>query len=177
MTQPDSATTGKAGAATGKSGATAGKPGQGARNLVQRVLVALVLIPLALALAYAGGAAWTALVTVVAIGLYVEWLMVIGKVKAVSVTVSGAVALALSGVCLALGLVDFAVVVLGLGLVVVTVLAAGHRSWAAAGWKRPSPTTRTATSFRRRTRNMPAGWSSNRAQVATTSAAARAAAT
>jgi phosphatidate cytidylyltransferase len=134
VTQPDPATTGKVGIATGEAGAAIGKPGQGARNLMQRILVALVLIPLALALAYAGGAAWTALVTVVAIGLYVEWLMVVGGVKAISVTASGAVALALAGACLALGLVDFAVVVLGLGLVVVVVLAAGHRSWAAAGF-------------------------------------------
>jgi phosphatidate cytidylyltransferase len=127
VTQPDPAATGKASAASGKRG-------QAARNLAQRIVVALVLIPLALALAYAGGAAWTALVTVVAIGLYVEWLMVVGEVKAISVTASGAVALALAGVCLALGLVDFAVVVLGLGLVVVVTLAAGHRSWAAAGF-------------------------------------------
>ena len=128
MTEPEGAASGKAGAATGRSGHGGG------RNLMQRIVAALVLIPLALALAYAGGAAWTALVTVVAIGLYVEWLMVVGEVKAISVTVSGAVALALSGVCLALGLVDFAVIVLGLGLVVVVVLAAGHRSWAAAGF-------------------------------------------
>lgn len=125
MTEPEGAASGKAGAATGRSGHGGG------RNLMQRIVAALVLIPLALALAYAGGAAWTALVTVVAIGLYVEWLMVVGEVKAISVTVSGAVALALSGVCLALGLVDFAIIVLGLGLVV---LAAGHRSWAAAGF-------------------------------------------
>jgi phosphatidate cytidylyltransferase len=128
VTEPEGAASGKAGAATGRSGHGGG------RNLMQRIVAALVLIPLALALAYAGGAAWTALVTVVAIGLYVEWLMVVGEVKAISVTVSGAVALALSGVCLALGLVDFAIIVLGLGLVVVVVLAAGHRSWAAAGF-------------------------------------------
>jgi phosphatidate cytidylyltransferase len=128
VTEPEGAASGKAGAATGRSGHGGG------RNLMQRIVAALVLIPLALALAYAGGAAWTALVTVVAIGLYVEWLMVVGEVKAISVTVSGAVALALSGVCLALGLVDFAVIVLGLGVVVVVVLAAGHRSWAAAGF-------------------------------------------
>jgi len=134
VTKPDTAATGKAGAATAKAGAATSKAGQGARNLVQRVAAALVLIPLALALAYAGGAAWTALVTVVAIGLYVEWLMVVGEVRARSVTVSGALALALSGGCLALGLLDFALVALGLGLVVVAVLAAGHRSWAAAGF-------------------------------------------
>jgi phosphatidate cytidylyltransferase len=119
---------------TEPEGAASGKPAPSGRNLMQRIVAAAVLIPLALALAYAGGAAWTALVTVVAIGLYVEWLMVVGEVKALSVTVSGAVALALSGVCLALGLVDFAVIVLGLGVVVVVVLAAGHRSWAAAGF-------------------------------------------
>jgi phosphatidate cytidylyltransferase len=128
VTEPEGAASGKASAATGRSGHGGG------RNLMQRIVAALVLIPLALALAYAGGAAWTALVTVVAIGLYVEWLTVVGEVKAISVTVSGAVALALSGVCLALGLVDFAIIVLGLGLVVVVVLAAGHRSWAAAGF-------------------------------------------
>jgi phosphatidate cytidylyltransferase len=114
--------------------ATTGKAGQGRRNFLQRLVVAMVLAPLALAIAYAGGAVWTALVTVVAIGLYVEWLMVIGEVRAISVTVSGALALAISGVCLAFGLMDFAVVVLGLGLVVVVALASGHRSWAAAGF-------------------------------------------
>ena len=127
MTNPDTA-------AAGKTGAAPGKAGPGARNLLQRVAVAVVLIPLALSLVYVGGVAWTALVTVVAIGLYVEWLLVVGEVKAISVTVSGAVALAMAGACLALGLVDFAVVVLGLGLVVVVALAAGHRSWAAAGF-------------------------------------------
>ena len=114
--------------------ATNAKAGQGSRNLLQRVAAAIVLVPLALALAYAGGAWWTVLVTAVAIGLYVEWLMVVGEVKTISVTAGGAVTLALSGACLAFGLVDFAEVFLGLGLVVVVVLAAGHRSWAAAGF-------------------------------------------
>jgi phosphatidate cytidylyltransferase len=113
--------------------ASTGKAGQGSRNLMQRIAVAVVLIPLALAIAYAGGAVWTALVTVVAIGLYIEWLMVIGEVRSVSVTVTGALVLAISGVCLAFGLADFAVVVLGLGLAVTVVLAPGHRIWAATG--------------------------------------------
>jgi len=114
--------------------AATGKTGQGARNFQQRLVVALVLAPLALAIAYLGGAVWTALVSVVAIGLYVEWLMVIGEVRAISVTVSGALALAISGVCLGFGLMDFAIVALGLGLVTTVVLASGHRSWAAAGF-------------------------------------------
>ena len=39
-----------------------------------RIAVAAVLIPLAVAIAYAGGWLWTALVTLAAIGLFVEWL-------------------------------------------------------------------------------------------------------
>ena len=47
-------------------------------NLVMRVLAALVLAPLAIALAYAGGWLWALLVTLVSIGLFAEWLMVVG---------------------------------------------------------------------------------------------------
>ena len=43
-----------------------------------RVLAALVLAPLAIALAYAGGWLWALLVTLVSIGLFAEWLMVVG---------------------------------------------------------------------------------------------------
>ena len=41
-------------------------------NLVMRVLAALVLAPLAIALAYAGGWLWALLVTLVSIGLFAE---------------------------------------------------------------------------------------------------------
>jgi phosphatidate cytidylyltransferase len=51
---------------------------QDSRNLLMRVIAALVLAPLAIAIAYAGGWLWTALVTLAAIGLYVEWLMIVG---------------------------------------------------------------------------------------------------
>lgn len=49
------------------------------RNLVQRVLAALVLIPLAIGAAYAGGTLWIALVTFVSIGLFVEWRGIVGQ--------------------------------------------------------------------------------------------------
>ena len=55
--------------------------GQEGRNLLLRVAAALVMAPLAVAIAYVGGWLWTALVTVAAIGLYVEWLTVIGERK------------------------------------------------------------------------------------------------
>ena len=43
-----------------------------------RVIAALVLAPAAIAIAYAGGWLWAALVTLAAIGLYVEWLAIVG---------------------------------------------------------------------------------------------------
>jgi phosphatidate cytidylyltransferase len=52
--------------------------GQEGRNLLLRVAAALVMAPLAIAIAYVGGWLWTSLVTLAAIGLYLEWLAVIG---------------------------------------------------------------------------------------------------
>lgn len=51
---------------------------RGARNLVQRVLAAIVLIPLALGAAYAGGWLWLVLVLLVSVGLFVEWRGIVG---------------------------------------------------------------------------------------------------
>jgi phosphatidate cytidylyltransferase len=69
----------------------------GSRNLVMRVIAALVLAPLAIAIAYVGGLLWTALATLVAIGLYMEWLTIVGGADAIRVVASGIVALALAG--------------------------------------------------------------------------------
>ena len=57
---------------------------QGSRNLLVRVLAALVLAPLAIAIAYSGGWLWATLVTLASIGLYVEWLMIIGLAREVA---------------------------------------------------------------------------------------------
>ena len=48
-------------------------------NLLLRIIAALVMAPLAIAIAYVGGWLWTGLVTAAAIGLYVEWLTIIGE--------------------------------------------------------------------------------------------------
>ena len=69
------------------------------RNLVMRIAAAAVLIPLAVAIADAGGWLWTALVTLAAIGLFVEWLAIVGLTGATRVTVPGVAALAVAGVC------------------------------------------------------------------------------
>ena len=106
----------------------------GARNLLIRVIVALVLAPTAIAMAYAGGWLWTALVTLAAIGLYVEWLAIVGKARSTRVVVVGAAALAIAGLCLALGRIEASLVVLMLGLVAVGAVTPERRIWAIAGF-------------------------------------------
>jgi phosphatidate cytidylyltransferase len=104
------------------------------RNLLMRVVVAAVLIPLAVAIAYAGGWLWTALVTAAAIGLFVEWLAVVGLAGAVALAIRGGVALALGGICFAVGRIDAALIVLAIGLVAVGSTTPDLRGWAAAGF-------------------------------------------
>ena len=107
---------------------------QGSRNLIRRVIAALVLAPVAIAIAYAGGWLWTTLVTLAAIGLYVEWLMIVGVARETRVVTSGAVALAISGLCLALGRIDASLLALTLGLAAVALLSPGRRNWIATGF-------------------------------------------
>ena len=116
------------------SESASGKPESGSRNLVMRVIVAAVLIPLAIAIAHAGGWLWTALVTLAAIGLFAEWLAIVGLAGAMRVTVPGVGALALGGFGLAIGRLDAALIVLAIGLVAVAVIAPERRNWAAAGF-------------------------------------------
>jgi phosphatidate cytidylyltransferase len=55
--------------------------GQDSRNLLMRVIAGAVLAPVAIAIAYAGGWLWTALVTLATIGLYIEWLTIVGAAR------------------------------------------------------------------------------------------------
>jgi phosphatidate cytidylyltransferase len=104
------------------------------RNLLLRVVVALVLAPLAIAIAYAGGWLWVCLVTLASIGLYVEWLTVVGAAGEIRVAASGVVALALAGLGLAAGRIDAALVVLAIGFVAVVLISPERRNWTAAGF-------------------------------------------
>jgi len=106
---------------------------QGSRNLVTRILAALVLIPVAIALAYAGGWLWLSLVVLAAIGLYVEWLMVVGAARQMRVVAAGVVALVLAGAGLALGRIEMSLGILALGVAVTAVTAAERRGWVALG--------------------------------------------
>jgi phosphatidate cytidylyltransferase len=107
---------------------------QGARNLLMRVAAALVLAPTAIAIAYAGGWLWTGLVTLTAIGLYVEWLTIVGTAREMPVIASGVAALAIAGLCLASGRIDAALVVMILGFAAVALLSAEQRIWTATGF-------------------------------------------
>jgi phosphatidate cytidylyltransferase len=107
---------------------------QGSRNLLTRVIVALVLAPVAIVIAHAGGSLWTGLVTLAAIGLYVEWLRVIGAAREARVVASGVVGLAISGFCLGIGRIDAALVALALGLAGVGLLSPERRIWTATGF-------------------------------------------
>ncbi len=107
---------------------------QGSRNLVLRVAAALVLVPLAIGSAYAGGLFWIALVTLAVIGLYVEWLTIVGAVGRKLATFGGAAALAIAGAFFALGRIDLALSALGLGLVATFLDRGAHRLWTATGF-------------------------------------------
>jgi phosphatidate cytidylyltransferase len=106
---------------------------QATRNLGMRVAAALVLAPLAIAVAYAGGWLWAALVTLTAIGLYVEWLMVVGA-RTPRLVTAGAAALAMAGLLLAAGRIEASILVLVVGLAGVMVVSSERRLWTATGF-------------------------------------------
>src|SRR5258708_37953899 len=68
-----------------------------------------------------------------AIGLYVEWLMIVGAGRNAGVIAAGTAALSLSGYCLASGRIEAALVTVALGVVSVAFLCPGKRAWGAAG--------------------------------------------
>jgi phosphatidate cytidylyltransferase len=108
--------------------------GQGSRNLWLRVAAALVLAPLTIAAAYAGSWWWIAPVTLVAIGLFVEWLMVVGSAGEKGVVAAGVVALAVAGLCLGFARLELALGALALGVAATALLSVRQRRWSSAGF-------------------------------------------
>jgi phosphatidate cytidylyltransferase len=107
---------------------------QGSRNLLMRALAAAVLAPIAIAIAYTGGWLWALLVTLATVGLYLEWLLIVGLAREWRATTPGVAALAAAGMCLMAGRLDIALVVLGIGLVAVAALSPERRNWSATGF-------------------------------------------
>src|SRR5882724_1231913 len=105
---------------------------QGSRNLLMRVIAASVLAPSAIAIAYAGGWLWLGLVTLAAIGLYVEWLTIVGA-RTPRVMAAGIVTLFGAAVCLEIGRIGATYVIIALGIIIVALLSPHRRGWAALG--------------------------------------------
>ena len=104
------------------------------QNLLRRIGAALVLAPLALALAYAGGWWWAALVTLASIGLLIEWLTVIGAGHDRRAMTVGILALVACGLSLAVSRTDLGVLLVLLGGLAVALLAQTSRGWTTAGF-------------------------------------------
>jgi len=100
-----------------------------------RIAAALVLAPGAIALAYLGGWPWACLVTAVAVGLFIEWLSIVGAARNWHVIFAGGMMLAAAGLCLALGRFDGALGALLLGLIGVAMLSPSpSRRWTSSGF-------------------------------------------
>jgi phosphatidate cytidylyltransferase len=104
------------------------------RNLLMRVLAAVVLVPFVIGCAYAGGVLWSALVTLAVIGLFIEWLMVVRALGQKRAAVAGTVALLLAGICLALSQFELALLAAVAGVAAVGALSSQSRLWAVAGF-------------------------------------------
>jgi phosphatidate cytidylyltransferase len=99
-----------------------------------RVLAALVLAPIAIGIAWYGGWLWALLVTLASIGLYIEWLMIVGLAREWRAGAPGVAALTVAGIYMIVGRLDAALIALGIGLVAVAVLSPERRHWSAAGF-------------------------------------------
>ena len=104
------------------------------RNLRTRIIAALVLAPAAIGIAWAGGPLWIGLVTLAAIGMYVEWLTIVGAAREKQIVAAGIAALILSGLSLALGYGAFSLVVLVIGAATVAAVSRRLRLWSVAGF-------------------------------------------
>jgi phosphatidate cytidylyltransferase len=114
--------------------ATAGDGEQGLKsNLALRVMAALVLIPLALGAAWFGGWFWLGLATITVIGLFGEWLMIVGNLRPL-VLLWGFLSLAGAGFSLGIDNLEIANLCVALGLFAMFLFSARqHRSWSAIG--------------------------------------------
>jgi len=105
---------------------------QGSSNLLMRVVAAVILAPLTIAIAYTGGWLWLALVTLTAVGLYAEWLMIVGASRNPLAMSVGVTVLVVSGLCLT-NRIEIAISVLAIGLMVAAVVGSGLRWWVWGG--------------------------------------------
>ncbi len=106
---------------------------KGSSNLFMRVVAALVMAPLTIAIAWIGGWPWACIVIAAAALLYFEWLMIVGASSNRFAVVAGIAALAVAGVCLMMRRTDLALGIVAVGIVLAAVAARGQRGWVASG--------------------------------------------
>lgn len=106
---------------------------KGSSNLFMRVVAALVMAPLTIAIAWIGGWPWACIVIAAAALLYFEWLMIVGASGNRLAVASGIAALAVAGVCLMMRRTDLALGIVAVGIALAAVAARGQRGWVASG--------------------------------------------
>lgn len=99
-----------------------------------RVVAALVLAPLTIAIAWIGGWLWLLLVMAAAALLYFEWLMIVGASRNWPVVGVGMAALVAAGLLLALGKPGMMLAALAVGIVLLALLAQDQRWWTSGGF-------------------------------------------
>jgi len=102
-------------------------------NLLLRIIAALVMAPLAIAMAYVGGWLWTGLVTAASIGLYIEWLTIIGMRKPHLVLVGVLILLGVGWVDVGHINEIYLSALVVLGVLAVALLSSDRRFWTALG--------------------------------------------
>ena len=104
-----------------------------AGELALRIFSALLLIPLALATAYAGGWPFALFWGAAAIGVLWEWIALMSGTDRTSLLFAGTAALALALVLAVTGFDVAAVIILAMGALAAAALAPGERRWTASG--------------------------------------------
>lgn len=99
-----------------------------------RVLAALVLAPITIAIAWFGGWPWLWLVTIAAVILYYEWQMIVGAWRNRFVMATGIAALGAAGPFLMIGDVRFAGAVIAAACAILFLLARGQSLWVVGGF-------------------------------------------
>lgn len=106
---------------------------KGSSNLYMRVVAALVLAPLTIAIAWIGGWPWACIVIAAAALLYFEWLMIVGASGNRFAVATGIAVLAIAGILLMTRSTDLALGVLAAGVAIAAAVARGQRGWVASG--------------------------------------------
>ncbi|OQW53800.1 MAG: phosphatidate cytidylyltransferase [Proteobacteria bacterium SG_bin9] len=104
------------------------------RNLLMRVLAALVLAPITIAIAWLGGWPWLWLVTIAAAILYYEWQMIVGVWRNRFIMATGIAALGIAGPLLMIGEMKWLSAVLAAACAILALLARAQSAWVVGGF-------------------------------------------